>query len=96
MVTCDDPVAGFDPKVPVIPAGQAVAARVTGELKPPDPVMVTVDVELDPTLTVAALLLNLKLGDTAPADPNKIALITALTDVAEKVIVTAPLTFQTA
>ena len=50
------------PKVPVMPAGQPDAAKVTDELKPFKGATVTVDVPLDPTVAVAAVALRVKLG----------------------------------
>ena len=62
MVMVDDAVAGFGPNVPVIPAGQPDAASVTAELKPLAGVIVTVDVPVDPTITVAAVAPRVNLG----------------------------------
>ena len=74
IVTIDDAVAGFVPNVPVIPAGQADAVSVTGELKPFAGTTVTVDVPLDPATTAAAALaLNVKLG--AAVTVNEMAVL---------------------
>jgi hypothetical protein len=62
MVTIEDEVAGLVPKIPVIPGGQADAARVTPELKPYKGLTVTVDVPVDPADTVAPVAFKAKLG----------------------------------
>ena len=51
-----------EPKVPVMPAGQLDAARVTGALKPFVGVMVMVAVPVDPASAVAGVELSVKLG----------------------------------
>jgi len=61
-VTVDVVVAGFVPKVAVIPVGQLEAASVTAELKPFSGAMVMVDVPADPATAVAAVALSEKLG----------------------------------
>ena len=58
----EEVVAGFVPKLPVIPAGQFEAARVTEEANPPEGVIVTVDVPLAPATAVAELAFKAKLG----------------------------------
>ncbi len=50
------------PKVPVIPAGQFDAARVTPELNPFTGEIVTVEAPVDPTTAVAAAALIVKFG----------------------------------
>ena len=62
MVTVEDVVAGFVPKVPVMPVGQPEVASITPALKPLAPVIVTLAVVLVPATTVAAPALKLKLG----------------------------------
>ena len=61
-VTNDDAVAGLVPKLAVMPAGQFDAARVTPELKPLAGVTVTVEAPVAPTIAVAEVALNVKLG----------------------------------
>ena len=60
MVTTEDVVAGFVPKVPVMPAGQFEAAKVTVELNPLAGLMVTVD-----AFDAAGVALKVKLGGGA-------------------------------
>jgi hypothetical protein len=62
IVTTDDAVAGFVPNVAVIPVGHPDGASVTPELKPFAGTIVTVDVPVDPTVTVAAVALIVKVG----------------------------------
>src|SRR5579862_9696469 len=62
MVTIEEAFAGFVPNVAVMPAGQLDAASVTVELKPFAGTIVTVEVPLDPAVTVAAVALSAKLG----------------------------------
>ena len=42
IVSAEEPVAGFGLKLPVAPAGRPLTDKVTGELKPPVGVIVTV------------------------------------------------------
>ena len=56
MVTTEDVVAGFVPKVPVMPGGQLDATKVTAELNPFAGLIVTVE-----TFATAALALKVKL-----------------------------------
>jgi hypothetical protein len=58
----DDAVAGFVPKLPLMPAGQPEVASVTAELNPFTAVTATVEVPVDPTVAVAAVALIVKLG----------------------------------
>ena len=62
-MTIEEAVAGLVPNVAVIPVGQPDGASVTGELKPLNGVMVTVDVPVEPSDAVAAGALKVKLGD---------------------------------
>ncbi len=62
MVRVEEAVAGFVPKVPVMPVGQLDVESVTGELKPFAGVIVTIDVPVDPAVAVAAVALIVKLG----------------------------------
>ena len=62
MVTTEVLVVGFVPKVPVIPAGQLDAARVTVELKPLFLVRVTVEDPVAPACAVAEVAESVKLG----------------------------------
>ncbi len=96
IVTRDDAVAGFVPKVPVMPVGQPDVARVTAELKPFAGVTVTVEVPLAPTLAVAAVALSVKLGGvaTAAGGPRKIPLTTGFSADAVTVMFTLPLIFH--
>ena len=64
-MTCDDP------KVPVMPAGQPDADRVTVELKPFAGMIDTVEVPVDPAIADAAVALIAKLG----AEPTVIAMV---------------------
>ena len=62
IVTIEDAVAGFVPKVPVMPAGQFDAASVTALLKPLAGVMVTVEVAVDPTTALVEVALIENVG----------------------------------
>ena len=62
IVKVEDAVAGFVPNVPVMPAGQFDAARVTALLKPSAGVTLTVDVPEDPTTAEAPVAPRAKLG----------------------------------
>ena len=62
MFIREEVVAGFVPKLPVIPAGQLEATRVTKDANPPEGVTVTVDVPLAPATAVAELAFKAKLG----------------------------------
>ena len=62
IVTPDEEVAGFVPKVPVMPAGQFEATNVTAELKPLAGAIVMVDVPVNPTFAATAVALIVKLG----------------------------------
>ncbi len=65
IVSRDEVVAGFVPKVPVIPAGQPTVARVTEELKPLAGVTVTVDVPPPPVDAAAPPALSVKFSEGA-------------------------------
>lgn len=75
MVTTDELVAGFVPNVPVMPVGQPEAASVTAEVKPLAGVIVAVAVPDDPTVAVADVALNVKLG--APVTVSEIVVLAA-------------------
>ena len=62
IVANEEAIAGFVPKVPVIPAGQLDAASVTALLKPLVGTIVTVDVPEDPTAALAVVALIEKVG----------------------------------
>ena len=62
IVTVDAVVAGFVPKVSVMPTGKLDAASVTAELKPFSGAMVTFDVPANPATAVADGALSEKLG----------------------------------
>jgi hypothetical protein len=62
IVTIDDAVAGFVPKLPVMPVGQPDAASVTAELNPFTAATATVELPVDPAAAVAAVALMVKLG----------------------------------
>ena len=62
IVTIDDAVAGFVPKLPLMPVGQPDVASVTAALNPFTAVTATVDVPVDPAAAVAAVALIVKLG----------------------------------
>jgi hypothetical protein len=57
-------VAGFVPKVPVMPVGQPDAASVTAELNPFAAAIAMADAPVDPTVAEAAVALIVKLGGT--------------------------------
>ena len=65
IVTAEDPVVGFVPKVPAMPAGQPEAVKVTAELNPFKGATVTVDVPLAPATAAAAVALRVKPGTAA-------------------------------
>ena len=62
IVTEELAVAGFVPKLPVIPAGQPEVANVTAELNPFTGVTVTVELPADPTTADAGVAPSVKLG----------------------------------
>jgi hypothetical protein len=68
-------VAGFVPKVPVMPVGQPDAASVTAELNPLAGAIVTVDAPTDPTVAEAAVALNVKLGGAAALTVSPIVVL---------------------
>ena len=70
MLTKEEVVAGFVPKVPVMPAGQPDVANVTAELKPLAGVTVTVEVPLAPAVTAAADALIVKFAGAVPVVVN--------------------------
>ena len=78
--------------VPLIPDGQLEAARVTGELKPFDGAMETIEVPVAPALAVAEVELMVKLGTTAP---KKMPLMIGPPVRALTVMETGPLIFHT-
>ena len=97
MLTLEEAVAGFVPKVPLMPVGHPDAANVTPELKPFAGVTVTVDIPVDPEFAVTAVEFSVKpdAGGIPLTGPKKIALATALPTVAASLIVTLPLIFHT-
>jgi hypothetical protein len=62
IVTIDEAVVGFVPKVAVMPLGQLDGASVTDELKPFAGVIETVEVPAEPAIAVAAVAFMVKLG----------------------------------
>ena len=80
IVTFEEPVVGFVPKVAVMPVGQLDAASVTAELKPFSGPMVTVDAPADPATAVAVVALSVKLGAALTVraivvDPDRVPLV---------------------
>ena len=66
IVATEEAVAGFVPNVPVMPAGQPDAVRVTEEVEPFAGVIVTMAVPLEPGVAVADVALRLKPADAVP------------------------------
>ena len=66
IATVELAVAGFAPKVPVIPGGQFEAVKVTPELNPLPALIVTVELPLAPACTPTADAARVKLGAPAP------------------------------
>ena len=77
IVAIEDAVAGFVPKVPVMPVCQFDAASVTALLKPLAGLMVTVEDPVDPATALAVVALIEKVGAMVTVSEIVVALVSA-------------------